>query len=176
MAYGPLLELGPRPKAMWATLAVPGPRQDTLPALVVGGVLILLGVFFMWTHVRSWRRTQHEPELQARDEQHYRVQFRRRMQTSGMIVLIGILIPLGDALIPWRKAPTLFFFYWGGILVMAVWVMLQALGDMFSTREYSRGSMEQLRQQQAELERELEEFRRQGSNGTSGRGQDHQRS
>ena len=74
--------------------------QDTLPALIVGGVLVALGALFMWSHIRSWRRTQHDPELEDRDERHYRVQFRRRMQTSGMIVLISVLIPLGDALIP----------------------------------------------------------------------------
>lgn len=141
------------------TALVPASLQDTWPALVVGGGLVVLGAFFMWTHVRSWQRTQRDLELDGRGRQHYRTQFRRRMQTSAMIVLIGLLIPLGDALIPWRKAPTLFFFYWGGILLMAIWVMVQALGDMFSTREYSRGNMEELRRQQAELERELEQFR-----------------
>ena len=134
-------------------------------AASVGGVVFLTGVLLLWTHIRAWRGQKHDPSLEAADREHYHRRYRRRMQTSGMIALLGILIPLGDAVIPWREAPAMFAVYWGMLLLLAFWVGVQGLGDLFSTGAHSRAALARIREQQRELQQQLAKSKRRGSNG-----------
>lgn len=132
----------------------------------VGAGLIAVGSFFMRWHVQEWRREREDPALDDYDKNHYRARYRRRMQTSGMIVSLGVLIPLWDWL--WERqfviAGTIVGFLVFGLLA---WVILMAFGDMYSTRSHSQVAMSKVRQKQRELERKVAELRGQAGEGPS---------
>lgn len=142
-------------------------RQDSRVSLGVAAVLVVTGGVFLWRHRVGWRKQQSDPSHDAADQRYFSRRYRRRMQTSSLLIVIGVLIGIGDPLIPWQKLPGLFAIYWGGVLLLACWVILQAVSDLSSTRMHSRQSLADLRRKQAELRQELGRVleERSGSNG-----------
>lgn len=141
--------------------------HDAAISISVGVVLVALGVWLLRWHVRTWRGQREDDTLSERERRHYRGQFRRRMQISGMLVLIGVLIPVGDLLIPWQKFPRVFALYWGVVLLILAWIMLLAALDWLSSRmnaRAARAALFSLQRKQRELEEEAARLRR-NSNG-----------
>ena len=86
------------------------------------------------------------------------------MQTSGMVILIGILVPVGDVFVcSW--GPVVASVFWLGVLFLALWVGVQALGDFTSVQSYSRAAMSRVNTQRQQAEAELSEYRRRKANG-----------
>lgn len=139
--------------------------QELLIPLVIGGTVALVGCVMLWGHVANWREQQADRELEADELEHYRKQFRRRMQTSGMIVLLGIMLCLATEKIPWQRAPGMFSIYVILLLGLVCWVVLLALGDFASNRAFGRVALGRIRRKQEALEVELEQIRRRGPNG-----------
>lgn len=104
--------------------------QMWLPGLVVGILLVVSALLMLWSHVRTWQSRRSDPEIDEADRSFWYRQYVRRMQASGLMLLIGLLIPLGDSLIPWRKAPALFAIYWMFVLALVGWVILLAVSDL----------------------------------------------
>lgn len=129
---------------------------DSVPALVAGGLLILLALGSVW-FLRQRYQSVVEPDEQA--QAFAARQYRRRLQVAGMLGLIGILIPLGDALPLFRQAPVAFFFYWMAVLLLTAWMVLLALADMASARAHFGSTGRKLQQQQRELEAEIRRIR-----------------
>lgn len=134
----------------------------------VGAGLLVLGLFFMRWHVREWRQEQNDTSLDSHDRNHYYARYRRRMQTSGSLVLLGLLLPFWDWLLNQRLVipATLVGFLVFGLIG---WVFLMAFGDMLSTRTHSHVALAKVRQKQRELEREIDELRKRETNGHSSR-------
>jgi hypothetical protein len=67
-------------------------------------------------------------------------QFRRRMQGSAMIGVLGVMLPLGDLIDshPWRLA------YAGVMLSLVGWMVLLALADLVATRYHFHRVRQQL--------------------------------
>lgn len=138
-----------------------------IPALVAGSLLILFGAGSLWRHVATRKAAIVDPELSDEDRVFSRNQFRRRVQTSGLICLIGFLILVGDLVIPWGRngrgdkvAATFWFaIYWSGIIILALWVILLALGDFAAIRTNSRGKLSRLEAARRSLQREAERLR-----------------
>lgn len=139
--------------------------NDRLIALCVGGILIVVGVVLMWAHAKAWRLQKNDPQLDFDDRSHFYARYRRRIQTSGMIALLGLLIPLGDALLHPKVAPLWATLYWIVVLLLVGWVIVMGLGDWTSTLAHSRASLARIRQKQRELEQQVSQMRRRGSNG-----------
>jgi peptidoglycan/LPS O-acetylase OafA/YrhL len=139
--------------------------DDRIPALVFGVCLVIGGTAALIWHVRVWRVRRADVTASAEERRYYRRQFVRRLQTSGLIVVIGVLLPVGDGLIPketWKDHPGWFAAYWSMVLALALWVMAMGFGDLLSTRIHSRdalGKLRKLREQQRELEREIAQIR-----------------
>ena len=86
----------------------------------------------MAAHCRTWRRAQRR-ELEGREFDYYRRQFRRRMQTSAMLGLLALAIFVGR----WMTRPaTSTVIYWGGVLLVLGWVALLAMADMLATKHH----------------------------------------
>src|SRR5688500_2568301 len=105
---------------------------DWLPALVVGCLLILLAAGLAAYHWAAWKAG---PRMLPADDEiriHTARQLRRRLQVSGFLAVIGLLIPLGDVLPIFRKEPLLFVIYWFVVLGLVVWMVLLVLGDLAS--------------------------------------------
>ncbi len=130
----------------------------------------MIGLALVAAHLRTWKRKQNEPNLEEAERVHLAARFRRRLQTSGMIAVLGVLIAVGDLLPVLRRNPGLFGLYWFGVLLLTAWVMLLGVGDYFSTRVHGRAALARLRKKQNELEQEIAEIKRRGSNGRDTRG------
>ena len=78
---------------------------------------------------------------------------------------MGVLFPLGDILIPWEKAPLIFAVFWGGMIMIACWICLLALGDYMASAAQHQTDREHLREQRMELEQELAQLRKHQTNG-----------
>lgn len=140
--------------------------MNSWAAVGVGASLLVMGFLFMRWHVREWRQEKNDPSLDPKDREHYYARYRRRMQTSGMLMLLGVLIPLGDWLLDrgFVVASTILWFLVFGLIA---WVILMAFGDMLSTRTHSHAALSKVRQKQRELERQVAELRGRGGNGPS---------
>lgn len=125
----------------------------------------MAGLALVQAHVRSWKRQQNDPELDNADYSHLYARYRRRLQTSGMIAVLGVMIAVGDQLPILRKRPDLFGLYWLAVLLLTFWVMLLAMGDYYSTRAHGRTSLADVRKKHRELEREIARFKNRRSNG-----------
>lgn len=138
-----------------------------IPALIAGSLLIVFGGGYLARHVSARKAQLADPLASEEDSAFERAQFRRRVQTSGLICLIGVLILVGDLVIPWGRngrgdkvAATFWFaIYWGGVILIALWVMLLALGDFAAIRTNSQGKLSRLRAAQRSLMREAERLR-----------------
>ncbi len=131
----------------------------TLPALIFGGLLISIAIGLV-CYVWSVRRAL-EPVI-ANDEGatlHANRQFRRRMQVSGMLAMIGVLIPLGDQMDQlFALRPLLFLLWVVFVFALVVWMVLMALGDWLSTLTYSEIAKARLRFERRSLEDDIRRY------------------
>lgn len=134
---------------------MPPGLQDQLLAPLFGGLLVLVALVAMWSHVKAWREQREQTDLADFDLIHYRGRYRRRMQVSGLIGLVGVMIAVGDALVPWEQAKTLFAVYWIAVMLFAVWILILGVADMIATRAHTQAALARLRTQQRVLERQL---------------------
>ncbi|MHC4875179.1 MAG: YidH family protein [Planctomycetota bacterium] len=139
-------------------LAAEQPENNWWPAVLFGTGLVVLGLGMMAAHWRSWRRQEHDPEADEVDRRHYANRFRRRMQTSGLIVLVGVMLGAGDVFI-WRFGPAASTVFWVFLLLLVCWIALLAVGDMTAIQSHSRNQMADIEARRRVLEQELAEIR-----------------
>ena len=140
--------------------------NSTWVAVLAGVVVAVVGLIMIRSHRSAWRDQKNDPGLDDAERAHLHRRYRRRMQASGTVVLLGALLALGGGAIPWVQLPPLAFdIYWGGVLLLTAWVIVQALGDMLSTGAHAKASLSQVRAKQRELERQLEEYKSRRGNG-----------
>ena len=98
-----------------------------------------MGSALLVSHQQSFARRKLDGALEEFEHQFHVRQHRRRMQTSGMLVLIGVLIIAGDAVIDWNGPIGVFAISWVVLLLLlSTWVVLLALGDWFSSQTHNR--------------------------------------
>jgi hypothetical protein len=143
--------------------------QDNIwVSLIVGLALAGFGLALIRHHVVAWRRYKLDPELETPDREFFRRQFSRRVQTSGLLVLLGLMLPVGDALLVWGREPLAATFFWLGVLLITLWVMALAAGDWLLTRIHARGTnatIAQIERKKQELEAEVARLRAHRQNG-----------
>ena len=133
---------------------------DTLPALIAGLMLLGFAVVSAWLQIRARRELSPFLEEDNLARTHADRQLRRRLQMSGMLGIVGVMIPLGDQLEPFfRTRPGLFFVYWIVVLILVAWTVLMALGDWMSTAAYSSLANIQQRIERSRLEDEVRRYR-----------------
>ncbi|HJT34767.1 MAG TPA: hypothetical protein VJ783_22260 [Pirellulales bacterium] len=115
--------------------------------------IIALGVALLVWHWQSWRGTRGQ-ESDASEVTYQRRRFRRRAQTSGMLVLLGAAMAGGQAIAP-DEHPSLFVFFWSGVALLALWAMALALTDMLATRAHLGRLMRRQSAERAKLQAEL---------------------
>jgi hypothetical protein len=86
-------------------------------------------------HIRAWRRLQ-GAEIDQGERHFRRRQYRRRMQTSAMLGVLGVAIFVGQLLMIWVASQVLLVVYWSGVLLLLLWVAVLALADMAATGFY----------------------------------------
>lgn len=151
------------PLKMLMPVVLLGERQpDWVPAAAVGAGLVLLGGWFIGLHLRTYRRERSRESADAAERAYYQRQFRRRMQASGLIMVIGVLLPIGDSVIPWPAGQgglIAWAMYWLFVLGLTGWVMLLAVGDLAATRTHAQTAFNRLQQKQRALQAEADRLR-----------------
>ena len=147
--------------------------NDIQASLVFGTGLILLGLWLIRWHRAAWIAHRDDDTTDERGKLHYRRQYRRRIQVAVLLILLGILLPIGDWLtervvlqrrnVQWVAA------FWIAVLCIALWIMLLAALDWLSSRMHvraTRAALGALARKQRELEAEIERLRSKRSNGS----------
>jgi len=130
-------------------------------------VLVVVGVLMMRAHRRTWAQQQDDPGLNQSELTRLRKRYRRRMQMSGMIAVLGVMLGVGDAVI-WEQNLQLIAIFWIVVIGLGAWLLVLGMGDLASVRIDSKQAISELRDigaRRQELEAELAEMRRRGSNG-----------
>ncbi|HVX13288.1 MAG TPA: hypothetical protein VHC22_19040 [Pirellulales bacterium] len=140
-------------------MLVAGPAFGPLHA--VGAILPLavtvLGVFLLFWHRRSWQAVV-ATAAETGEVDFQRRRYRRRMRTSGLLVLLGIAMAGGQS-IPAAQHPTFFVLYWCAVAVLTAWMMVLAVGDAFATRMHWRREWQRHVIERAKLSAELQRLK-----------------
>jgi hypothetical protein len=109
-------------------------------------------------HIRAWKRLRHE-EIGPREKNFRRRQFRRRMQTSALLGVLGVAIFIGQLLMTEVPSRLILVVYWSCILLMVLWLALLALADMAATSLYYSQEKTDYVVEHARLQGELRQAR-----------------
>lgn len=133
---------------------------DTLPALVMGALLLLVAAALSLKQWWAYRRLTLNPKVDEAGYVHSERQIRNRLIVGGLMFVLGVAIPLGDqADFFFRARPGLFFAYWMVVLLLVFAMVVVAIGDVLSTLAYARVSQFALRRERRELEEEIRRYR-----------------
>jgi hypothetical protein len=117
--------------------------------LLVSVLLLASAVAMMISHVRAWRNFRQQ-QLDAEEFNYRRRQFRRRMQTSAMLGVLAVALSAGHFLSFWLHSNWFELGFWGVTMLVAFWLALLALVDLWATkrhfaRQQERSLVEQVR-------------------------------
>jgi len=138
--------------------------MELLSTAIVSAVLLLLAAVMMVLHMRAWRRAKrHTTDVAELD---YRGrQFRRRMQTSALLGILGLAIMFGSLI----RGPWWFVaIFWVGVLLVLAWLALLALADVVATKLYFGRLHADYLAEQAKLQVQLRRAKRCRGNGQTG--------
>jgi ABC-type multidrug transport system fused ATPase/permease subunit len=148
-------------------------ENNIIPSILFGAMLTIGGCALLWFHLRAWNKGPFSRLEDPAERTRYRLRFRRRLQVAVLLVVLGIMIPVGDALFGLRRSPLLLTVYWMIVILLALWVMLLALFDWISSRSgirAARNELAGLERKRRELEEEIARMRSPRSTGeTNGR-------
>lgn len=137
-----------------------------LPALVFGTLLALGGGLMLYFQRRAAAGLSRE-NLPPQEARFLASRIRRRSQVAGLILLVGVMIPVGDSVIPWSpETAGTWAVYFSIVLALAGWIGLLGLSDLLATRNYARTEFHHLQRQQLafrEMATRLQEARDQNS-------------
>jgi len=130
-------------------------RMEFFATFIVSSVLLLTAAGMLHAHRRTWKAFCDE----ERDEDEYdyrRRQFRRRMQTSAMLAVLAVALAGGHAAtLWWIRSGWFAAVFWIAVMLLACWVGLLALADIWATNRYYRLLRDNYMIQRAKLEAEL---------------------
>jgi len=86
------------------------------------------------------------------------------MQASGILLLVGILIPVGDHEPLFANAPRSFAIFWIVILFTILWIVVLVAADAAATFAHGRATVARIRRKRESLENRLK-LHRAGPNG-----------
>ena len=134
-------------------------RPDPV-SLIAGLCTIAVGMVLLRSHRADWRRQQQEFIDDSRELRHLQARYRRRRQTSGLIAIVGLLIPIADLPIMWRNLGAMpATLLWIAIVSLCIWVGMLAIGDYATTRAHTRATLVRLQIHKQELIDELDRLR-----------------
>lgn len=122
--------------------------------VVVGITLMLVAAMLVATNLHAWRTADHGG-LGAVEREFHARRFRRRVQASVLVGVVGLLI-LGDlALERYFKEDLLRLWYWCGVAVLLVWLLMLAGGDWLASRAYYHSELNRLQAERTSLQADV---------------------
>jgi hypothetical protein len=130
-------------------------------SVLIGLVLLVAAGWLTSSHLRTWRTVQqHREQLEPKEFDYRRRQFRRRMQTTAMLGLLGLGILAAQLVSVLPVRPQVIVICWGVVMLLAVWLGLLAVADLVSTRYYFGRLKHDYFLEQVRLEAELRRLQR----------------
>lgn len=138
------------------------PPRDNLAVSIVFGLLLIAGGsgLIVW-HYRDRNRKLASPLVSQNESRYLRRQFFRRLQVAILMIIMGIVIPAGDAWLSERKSQRGFVIYVLLILGLSLWMFLLASYDWLVNIAFNRQvrkSLRHLERNRAQLEDELSQM------------------
>ena len=131
--------------------------------ILFSAFLVALAAWLLTSHASAWRTARDsEPDEKALDF-HWR-QFRRRMQASAMLGIVGLGVA-GGLWIDAQDDFILSISYWAGLLLIVAWIAALALADWVASRFYYDLIHTDQRTEHAALKAELDRLRGRDGNG-----------
>ena len=132
---------------------------STLDSMILTSIisLILIGLsgVLLDSHRRAWRAAQQDATKSERERRFALAQYRRRMQASGIIGVLGAAIGIGPLVPREPREPWPLVIYLASLIGACGCIMVLAALDAWATRQYyARLRNEQLTAQ-VKLAREL---------------------
>ncbi|MEX0938000.1 MAG: hypothetical protein WDZ59_09060 [Pirellulales bacterium] len=122
-----------------------------MPSLVfVSAMLLIVSAGLILWHLIEWRKVG-APAQAGRYRDFVWRRFRRRVQASGLIGVIGLMILASR----WIDDRRLELAWWLAILLFLFWLLLMALGDALSSRNYYQGEHRRNLAEQEKLHTEI---------------------
>jgi hypothetical protein len=132
--------------------------MNYVPSILVALVLCAASAGLITWHISAWNRLQ-DTKIDPSERVFRRRQYRRRMQTSAMLGVLGVAIFIGQLLISWVASQLVLVVYWGGVLALLLWMALLAFADMVATSFYYGRQKTNYQIEQARLQGELQRAR-----------------
>ncbi len=132
--------------------------MNHLSIFVIAVLLVVASAGLIVWHIRTWNQFAAE-EPGERELKFRRRQYRRRLQTSTMIGLLGVAIFVGQLLLDTVHSQKFHVYYWIGVLLLVLWILLLAIGDMVATSFYYSRERSDFAVQHAKLQAELRKAR-----------------
>jgi CBS domain containing-hemolysin-like protein len=108
---------------------------DYASSILISLVLLVSSGWLIAWHIAAWRQARAQV-TEARELSYRRRQYVRRMQTSAMLGLLGVAIIVGQVLTPWLRSVMFTVLFWGGVVVLVLWMGLLALADIVATQQH----------------------------------------
>lgn len=124
-------------------------------SIIVGALVLAAGTLLMTRHRAALQESRRQKQTTREEEFAWR-RFRRRMQASAMMAVIGIGLMLGQL----PMSPLVALFYWGGVLLIVLWMMLLALADALNSYWYFRRVRQHQLRQHSSMTARLNAMRR----------------
>jgi hypothetical protein len=131
-----------------------------MPTLAASLLLLSLALGLLWLHSRSWNSIR-DREQQPEAIEFAGRQFRRRVQTSGLMVAIALVMFAGH----WANRPVTAIAVWAVVTLLVLWICVLAAVDWLHTRWYFNRLRDENAAQRAALEAEMRRLLRHRSNG-----------
>lgn len=120
----------------------------------------LFGGLMLWRHQAQWQQQQADPEIGVAEKRFLHRQYRRRMQSSSMVTLLGLMLHASNEhLVDWRRSPAGFFVYVCLMLGLVTWIVILAFADFLAAQVTHRMALARLQEHQRQLERSIVELR-----------------
>ena len=104
-------------------------------SLSICTVLVAASLWLIWAHWERSAAVEADESLENRQRDHLRRRYRRRIQTSTMLGVVGVAI-LGGRLFPPDQGGAALIIYWSCVALLVLWMALLAMADIVSTRLY----------------------------------------
>ncbi len=137
---------------------------DPLPT-AFGLCLWAGGVLAAFAHRRTWRRIAQRAargELEDWEVSFHRARRRRRSMVAGLLIFLGVAIPVGDAALAAAPGPAVrpwFAAYLGVLLAAVCGMLLLAALDWVATAVHTRDRLADVYAKRAALEHAVRELR-----------------
>jgi len=135
---------------------------EPLVTRLIAAVILLASIGLACWHLRV-RRGHRRGELSPAEYDFYRRQFRRRIQVSTMLGVLGVLLAIGSFV----ELPMVGVLLYVGMLVLVLWILLLALADAVASRAHFSRLRSDYMIERAKLEVEARRLRSAGGNGRS---------